>query len=310
MSVHVPPPAAAEISSWSLVHAALEAAPTGPDGWTGALARLAAVAGAAGARLDALQGGDVWTVAAAGAAEAGPERLGARVWSGEKLEFRLILLGGAAADAALDLALARLGRAFAQAIRTQLTIESEAVRMAVALLRRAGQQPIVCTPDGEVIHAPEAGSFARLPIARSGGRLAARSRDDDARLRRALREAVELRTEQVLVLGREGESPAVLHVLGPLTGAGPCFRRHAVVLVRGRAAAAPPRAPILQQLYGLTAAEAMVAVAVSEGAPVADIAARRGVAASTVRAQVKTVLAKVGVGRQVELVQKLAALGG
>ncbi|MCR5879700.1 hypothetical protein [Phenylobacterium sp. J367] len=307
MPVHVPPPVRAERDDWGAVRAALEAAPHRPDGWTEALARIAAHVGARGARLEGAHGLDRWTAASAGPAADGPiqEKLAARIACADLLEFRLILVGDGGPIA--DLCPPAVGPALALAVRTQLTIEAEAVRMATGLLRRAGLQPIVCTPDGDVLDGPDGEAQARLPLRLAGGRISAACRSEDALLRAAVRAAAEHGREQVLVLGRDTDSPAVADVLPPLTGP-PCFRRHALILLRGRSGGSQGRAPILQQLYGLTSAEAMIAVAVAEGAPVADIAARRGVAASTVRAQVKTVLAKVGVGRQVELVQRLAAV--
>lgn len=61
-------------------------------------------------------------------------------------------------------------------------------------------------------------------------------------------------------------------------------------------------------IYGFTPAEAAVAVAVAEGRTLADIAAGHGVARSTVRAQLNSVFAKMGVSRQAELAAALAGL--
>ena len=63
----------------------------------------------------------------------------------------------------------------------------------------------------------------------------------------------------------------------------------------------------LQRLYGFTAAEASVASRIARGERVDEIAARQGVSESTVRTQVRQVLEKTGLSRQVELVHLLLA---
>ena len=63
---------------------------------------------------------------------------------------------------------------------------------------------------------------------------------------------------------------------------------------------------ILQALYGLTAAEARLAVAVGRGWELSSLADARGVSTETVRSQLKAVFAKTGVNRQIDLVRLLA----
>ena len=64
----------------------------------------------------------------------------------------------------------------------------------------------------------------------------------------------------------------------------------------------------LVELFGLTAAEAQLAVALLAGKRLTRIAAERGVQLPTVRNQLRAVLAKTGTGRQAELVRLLATL--
>lgn len=64
----------------------------------------------------------------------------------------------------------------------------------------------------------------------------------------------------------------------------------------------------LRQLFGLTTSEASVAARLAAGQRVAEIARSRNVAPSTVRAQLKTIFAKLGVGSQVEAAALLASL--
>ncbi len=75
-------------------------------------------------------------------------------------------------------------------------------------------------------------------------------------------------------------------------------------------AVAPHRAParVLQAVLGFSAAEAEVACQLMNGHNIKQIAQARGVSLWTVRAQVRAVLQKAGVRRQMQLAQLLLAL--
>lgn len=62
-------------------------------------------------------------------------------------------------------------------------------------------------------------------------------------------------------------------------------------------------AGLLVQLFGLTAAEARIALALGNGARLEDIAADNRLALNTVRCYVKQIFAKTGVRRQAQLVR-------
>jgi DNA-binding CsgD family transcriptional regulator len=66
--------------------------------------------------------------------------------------------------------------------------------------------------------------------------------------------------------------------------------------------------PVLQHTFGLTTAEAEVAISIMDGYEPRQIAQRRGVRVSTIRTQIRTILAKTGVGRQIDLVKLIARL--
>lgn len=66
-----------------------------------------------------------------------------------------------------------------------------------------------------------------------------------------------------------------------------------------------PTAGELQVIYGLTPAEANLAVELSGGATLARVAERQGIAVSTVRKYLRSVFDKTGTHRQAELVQRL-----
>ncbi len=74
----------------------------------------------------------------------------------------------------------------------------------------------------------------------------------------------------------------------------------------GQVPASPRR---VAALFGLTQAEADVAIAVAAGQHVAAVAAGRGVSASTVKAQVRSAMGKAGVPGLPELSQLLSRLG-
>lgn len=63
-----------------------------------------------------------------------------------------------------------------------------------------------------------------------------------------------------------------------------------------------PTAPSLQGRFGLTAAEAAVAVTLAQGRAVEDLAGRLGVTLNTVRTHIKIIFVKTGINRQAQLV--------
>ncbi len=66
-----------------------------------------------------------------------------------------------------------------------------------------------------------------------------------------------------------------------------------------------PAEPILQQVFGLTPAEASIAASLAEGQDLQEIASERGVSLGTVRNHLKAVFAKTKTHRQSELVSLL-----
>lgn len=62
----------------------------------------------------------------------------------------------------------------------------------------------------------------------------------------------------------------------------------------------------LRKTYGLTQAEANIAISILHGKNVEEIATERGVQANTVRVHLKQVFSKIGVRRQSELVWRLS----
>lgn len=110
------------------------------------------------------------------------------------------------------------------------------------------------------------------------------------------------------IAASEERPPIIIHVV-PLRGLGrDVFDRGiAVVMATPVVTKDVPAAEVLQALFVLTPAEARVARAVGGGQTIDASAQTFGVSSETVRSQVKSVLAKTGLGRQAELA---ALLGG
>ena len=134
---------------------------------------------------------------------------------------------------------------------------------------------------------------------------------DDLQLRRALARAAASgpaggATED-LVVGRD-DRRAVVHIRAlPATNWGLVFQPRFLVIVRE--GPRPPSADILRLAFGLTPAEAGIALGLAAGHPRAAIAVRRAVTLGTLRQQIKTILGKAGVNREAELILAVHGLG-
>lgn len=104
-------------------------------------------------------------------------------------------------------------------------------------------------------------------------------------------------------------APLSLDVL-PLPKAAVAFhlQPRVVVLVRGANSDDTRRAQILAGVYGFTAAETQIALLLAQGKAAEAIARERQVSVGTVRAQIKSLLAKFGVSKQIELVARVSNL--
>ncbi|MBU1187529.1 MAG: helix-turn-helix transcriptional regulator [Gammaproteobacteria bacterium] len=85
-----------------------------------------------------------------------------------------------------------------------------------------------------------------------------------------------------------------------------CFQ--IVVTVADAAVADAKTAELLARLFGLTEAEGQVAACLFNGSKPVEIAAARGVSVATVRAQLKSIMAKAQCHSQLELVRRISQL--
>lgn len=200
------------------------------------------------------------------------------------------------------------------AVRTRMALGDQSLRDIATGLEHAGVAAFLCGLDGAVRamtgRAEALAAEGRLLSVRRN-RLSAIRPHDDLQLRRALSRAAASGptggATEALVIGHNAHRAAV-HVRAlPATSWDLVFQPRFLVIVREG-----PRVPseqILRIAFGLTIAEAEIALALASGHPREAIAIRRGVTIGTLRQQIKTVLAKVGVNREAELVLAVHGLG-
>jgi DNA-binding CsgD family transcriptional regulator len=112
-----------------------------------------------------------------------------------------------------------------------------------------------------------------------------------------------------MLIGRGDALPAYVLTVAPLrTGFAADERRLALVVVVDPVRHAPSETD-LAEFFGLSPAEARLAAAMMAGKRLSAIAADRGVQITTVRTQLVSILKKVGVKRQSDLLRILSSTG-
>ncbi len=143
----------------------------------------------------------------------------------------------------------------------------------------------------------------KRPLRVDHGRLRCGTGETDQEFGRAIDGACngELPAGRLLALATEADAPIVLALS--------CLDGSQALLIA--ADPTPHRDDVvgpLQQCFGLTRSEAMVAGDISEGRSIADIAEQRQVSINTIRSQVKAVAAKLGCARQSQITALVRAL--
>jgi DNA-binding CsgD family transcriptional regulator len=206
------------------------------------------------------------------------------------------------------------------AVRMHLALEGRGTAVATGTMEALSIPVYVCDRTGRVkalTHAAEVLVTSDRGLQLTAGRLQACEPEDA----KALSDAIDavlpgyvkpgppfLRT--VIVRGRDRQAlPLVLEVF-PLPALSHQFKFEPRVLVvaRGARNSTARKAAILHAAYALTSAESDIAQLLAQGQSAELIAANRRVAIGTVRAQIKAIMTKIGVGRQVELVARLSQL--
>jgi DNA-binding NarL/FixJ family response regulator len=206
------------------------------------------------------------------------------------------------------------------AVRTQMALENNASSLLAGAMEALSIAAFICDGSGRVrAMSPQA---EQLVSAQRGlqlrlGRLTADQSADYHVLQEAIEAAsmsgfkdpkfihrtVTLRGKQV------HDAPMVLDVFAlPKREYDLNFSPRVLVVARGTRRASERKSEILRTLYSLTSAEADIAIQVGSGRTAEAIAAVRGVSVGTVRAQLKTIMGKMGVRRQIELAARLTEI--
>ena len=203
------------------------------------------------------------------------------------------------------------------AVRMQIALDGNGTTLLTGAFDTLAIPAFVCGRTGDVQACTEAAEEiargARGLTLRNHRLRAARDEEDKA-LQDAIMNAARGRTrhgapalETVVIRGtNEANVPLVLDVMALPSLALEFFATSRVlIVVRGSRGADARKAALLQGVYGFTAAETDIALQLAQGKAAEAIAQERRVALGTVRAQIKSLLGKIGVRRQVELVAKL-----
>ena len=144
-------------------------------------------------------------------------------------------------------------------------------------------------------------------------RVALVNRDSDRLLETALakldRGVMQGEVMSIAVPAASGRSPMALHLIPVCGVAHDIFSQAVSILIATPVDRnASPNAELLEGLFDLTRTEARIARAIAQAQSIQEIADLYGVSTGTVRNQLKSIFAKTGTGRQVELVRLLSGL--
>jgi DNA-binding NarL/FixJ family response regulator len=206
------------------------------------------------------------------------------------------------------------------AARTQMALEHNSSALLAGAMEALSIAAFICDASGRVrAMSPQA---EQLVSAQRGlnlrlGRLTVDHSEESQVLQTAIEaaaapgaKAANFIHRTVTLRGKQNEdAPMVLDVFAlPRREYDLNFSPRVLVVARGTRRASERKSQILRTLYSLTSAEADIAVQVGSGRPAEAIAAVRGVSVGTVRAQLKTIMGKMGVRRQIELAARLAEI--
>ncbi len=203
------------------------------------------------------------------------------------------------------------------AVKMQIALEGHGAALMRGALETLSIPAFVCARTGAVLALTTSAEEilrAERGLSLRDRRLRA-SRDEDDR---ALTEAIQKAARGLTAPGAPAVSTILVHdthevnppiVLDVMTLPSAALEftsaPRVVVVARGSRGADSRRTALLRGVYGFTSAETDVALLLARGQSTELIAQARKVAVGTVRTQIKSMLAKLGVGRQVELVARL-----
>jgi DNA-binding CsgD family transcriptional regulator len=208
------------------------------------------------------------------------------------------------------------------AVRTRLALESHGIAVLTAVVDSLAIPLFICDRAGRVGNLTQ----ASVSLVTSGrglelreGRLCAAQAADHKALSDAIDAVIDSRAKPgppalrtVIIRDPNARGTLVLDVFAlPSRGNTlDCFsfEPRALVVARGPRGDDARKVAILQAVHGLTAAECDIGLLLARGNTPEAIALNRGVAVGTVRAQIKTILGKMSVSRQIDLVLLLGQL--
>ena len=204
------------------------------------------------------------------------------------------------------------------AVRLRVALERQGARLVAGAFEAMSAAAFLCDAACRVTaHTAAADRLldqGRLRL--SGGQLACQIAAETIALQQAIWRFAAIRPGDplpgfmtLLLPGRPGETPLIAEIArlpddGLTIGAG----ARVLVLLRARQTGDPRFVEVLVAAYGLSRAEADVALRLLDAQCRDSIAAARGVSIATVRAQIKAIFAKIGVNREAELISQLAPL--
>ena|GEM_PF-5446235 len=200
-----------------------------------------------------------------------------------------------------------------RAIGFAAALEERGAALMVGAFSLSEQAAILVDSAGTIVGlTPRAESMLRTRghVLSYNRRLHARDRDGDVALQRALRLACakpgSLLVSQITTIAlfsSEGH-PVTAHVAPLPTGETMLrFGPVAAVILKAPDRTSAPK--LLQRMYRLSVSESTIAMLIADGLTVEEIALRRQVSATTVRAQLKSIFQKTGIHRQTDLVRMI-----
>lgn len=197
------------------------------------------------------------------------------------------------------------------AVRTQLALEGQGAALIAGAMDALSIAAFVCDEAGIVLarsNGAETLLSADGPLLLRGGRLAGTQSGDADRINGAIARACKPAggPEAVVVPTGDGQLPLVLDI-SPMPRRAHGFSLQAAVLVVARVKRLEDVAEqrLLREAFGLTPAEAEIAVLLVAGWSPAEVAERRVSSIQTVRTQIRSLYAKVGVKTRGELAATL-----
>lgn len=195
--------------------------------------------------------------------------------------------------------------------RGEIATARRAAALSQGALDAVGLVAITVQSEGRIFHSNAAAEIVLQRadgLVAKNGKLTATHPQCAAKLQEALAQATAPSdpTASAVVVERGEDEPAYLVTITPLTGR--IGASAALLLFRDPGVQDNSLTMRLYALFGLTNAEAAVAIDLAGGLPLADIARNRGVKVTTLRAQLKSIAVKTGCSRQSELVALLRRL--